>query len=90
MAPFSIQATPNPNSLKFSSQGAPFIEEGMGVYGSAAEADADPFARALFSVPGVVNVFMLPLFVTITKAPEADWNAIIPALEPALRAHLER
>lgn len=86
--PLAVHPTPNPNSLKFATEGPPFIEEGMGVYASTDEAATDPLARALFGVPGVANVLVLPRFVTVTKSPEADWDDILPAVEPILRAHL--
>lgn len=88
MALFSVHPTPNPNSLKFSAAERPFIPEGMGAYASAAEAEADPFARALFAVEGVANVLVLPAFATVTKRPDADWNAVLPQVEAVLRAHL--
>ncbi len=88
MPPFSIQPTPNPNSLKFTASGRSFIERGMGAFASAAEAEGDPLGEALFAVPGVYNVLVLPAFVTVTKRPEADWNAMLPNIERALTAHL--
>jgi len=87
MASFSLHPTPNPNSLKFAATDGPFIPSGMGAYASAAEAEADPLAAALFTVEGVANVLVLPAFVTVTKRPDADWNRMLPAIEDALTAH---
>jgi hypothetical protein len=81
---FSLHPTPNPNSLKFTATEGVFIPSGMGAYVSAAEAAADPLAAALFAVSGVANVLVLPAFVTITKRPEAEWNAMLPRLEAIL------
>jgi hypothetical protein len=81
---FSLHPTPNPNSLKFTATDGAFIPSGMGAYSSAAEAAADPLATALFAIPGVSNVLVLPAFVTVTKRPEADWNAMLPRLEAIL------
>ena len=89
MPPFSVQPTPNPNSLKFAAAGRPFIERGMGAFASAAEADGDPLGEPLFALPGVLNVLVLPAFVTVTKQPDADWNALLPEIERILTAHLE-
>lgn len=89
MPPFTVQPTPNPNSLKFTTSGRPFIEQGMGAFASAAEAEGDPLGDPLFAVPGVMNVLVLPPFVTVTKRPEADWNDVLPAVERILTAHLE-
>lgn len=88
MPPFTTQPTPNPNSLKFSTSGRPFIERGMGAFSSAAEAEGDPLGSALFALPGVHNVLVLPAFVTVTKRPDTDWNALLPGVERVLTEHL--
>lgn len=88
MPPFTVQPTPNPNSLKFSTAGRPFIDAGMGAFASAAEAEGDPLGAALFAVEGVLNVLVLPAFVTVTKRPDADWNAVLPQVERVLTEHL--
>lgn len=88
MPPFSVQPTPNPNSLKFAATGRPFIESGMGAFASPAEAAGDPLGEPLFAVPGVLNVLVLPAFVTVTKQPQADWSALVPEIERILTQHL--
>lgn len=80
--PVTPQATPNPNALKFS-VGGPV--GGPRSYTAANAAD-DPAAGELLEVEGVEAVFMTADFVTLTKAPGADWSDITP---PA-RAILER
>lgn len=89
MPPYTVQPTPNPNSLKFSTKGRPFIEQGMGAFASAAEAEGDPLGAPIFAVPGVINVLVLPPFVTVTKSPDADWNEVLPHVERILTTHLE-
>jgi hypothetical protein len=44
-------------------------------------------AKALFEIPGVVSLFFLNDFVTITKKPEADWDPILQAAKAALEKH---
>lgn len=88
MTPISIQPTPNPNSLKFSTSGPSFIPQGMLAFSSAEEAADDSLGAALFALPGVANVFVVPAFVTVSKAPAADWDALIPAIERILAEHL--
>lgn len=88
MPPFSVQPTPNPNSLKFATTGHPFIDAGMGAFSSPAEAEGDPLGEPLFALPGVLNVLVLPTFVTVTKQPDADWNALVPEIERILTDHL--
>jgi hypothetical protein len=55
--------------------------------GSAGEADT-PFAQAVFAVPGVVNLFGVNDFVTVTREPGASWDPIIAAVEAAAAEHL--
>ena len=57
----------------------------MRSFTSLAEAAADPLGIALFAVPGVAGVFVLPAFLTVTKTPEASWEAVLPGVEAALR-----
>jgi hypothetical protein len=33
-------------------------------------------------------VLILPQFATVTKHPDADWNALLPDVERVLNAHL--
>jgi hypothetical protein len=61
----------------------------MGAFSSPAEAAGDALGEPLFALPGVLNVLVLPAFVTVTKQPEADWNTLVPEIERILTAHLE-
>ena len=77
-----MQGTPNPNAAKFSlnrvvaSQGA--------TYRDAASAPAD-WAKRILEIPGVVQVFAVNNFISVTKRPEADWGAIATDVERILR-----
>ena len=83
---FQTQPTPNPNSLKIvRADGGPMLASGMVSATSFAEAATHPLAAALFAVDGVTGVFALPDFVTVTKRPDAVWNALLPGVEAALR-----
>jgi hypothetical protein len=55
---------------------------------SAADASEHAFARAVFATPGVASVFGVNDFVTITRDPDADWDAIIEAVQAAAAEHL--
>ncbi len=79
--PISVQPTPNPNAMKFS-VGVP-----VGGPKSASAPDGDPMTDALVGVDGVTSIFMTADFVTISKAPEADWDAITPAVTEILGSH---
>ena len=41
-------------------------------------------AEALFGIDGVVGVFATSDFVTVSKAPDADWEQIVPAVTEVL------
>lgn len=84
MPSFHSQPTPNPNSLKFTTEAGPFLAAGMVSCSNAAQAEAHPLAKALFALPGVVNVFILPHFLTVTKSPETSWHDLHPAVEAVL------
>jgi hypothetical protein len=82
-----VEATPNPNSLKFSTNRT--VWEGRAqTFHSPEQAFAQPLARALLAVSGVKNVFFLRDFVTVSREPGADWQPIAAAVEAALREHL--
>ncbi len=74
------QPTPNPSAYKFTLEGHRFDAPQTIDAGSAA---GTPF-EGLFALSGVVSVFATADFVTIMKAPDASWDAL---LEP-VRAHL--
>jgi hypothetical protein len=89
MAATQAESTPNPNSLKFTTDDGFFLDDGMAAYSSEADAKDDPLAQRLFSISGVVDVFITPQFVTVSKAPAADWGSVKPDVETVLVEHLE-
>ena len=89
MATIQAERTPNPNSLKFTTEDGPFIQEGVAAFSSEEEAKDDPLARRLFSVSGVDDVFITSQFVTVSKAPTVDWSTVKPEVETILTEHLE-
>ena len=80
-----MEGTPNPNAVKFtlnrtiSSQGK--------TYRDAAQADT-PWAKQLLGIAGVVQVFAVNNFISITKSPDATWDAIAPRAEEVLKGVL--
>lgn len=89
MTALQIASTPNPDSLKLTLEEGVFIESGMETFSSAAEAESHPLGNRLFSLPGVVNVFILPQFLTVTKHPAEDWDGLLPKIEAAINSYLE-
>ena len=83
-----IQPTPNINALKFLINRR--LTEGKSrTFRAPEEAGEVPLARALLSIPGVVQVFFLNDFITITRDPQADWDEIAGQVEGAIRSHFE-
>jgi hypothetical protein len=70
--------TPNPNAGKFA-LGRPSVPGGGSrSYASREQAVGDALAEPLFDLPGVVSVFMVADFVTVTKAESASWEKLVP------------
>jgi hypothetical protein len=72
-----FQPTPNPNAVKCILDG-PIRdpERGPASYRAAPPGEADPLAAALFGVPGVVGLLINGDWITVNKAPEAEWKAV--------------
>lgn len=70
-----IQSTPNPNALKFVLN-VPVKNEGKATYKSATECANNPLAKAIFTVPNVVEVYFFDNYITVTQDGNADWDAI--------------
>jgi hypothetical protein len=81
--PVSIDPTPNPNALKFS---VGTDVGGPKTFVAGRDVD-DPIAAALLGLEGVTSVFMTADFVTLSKHPDAGWDAIAEAAKQILEAH---
>lgn len=72
--PVHVFPSPNPNAMKFT--------VGRPVGGPATHTPAstpeEGFVAHLLAIPGVSSIFMTADFVTLTKAPDADWDTIVP------------
>jgi hypothetical protein len=85
MATVTPSNTPNPNAMKFSLDtklSAPMN------FGSAEAAKGNAFAEAVFATDGVVQVFGVNDFVTVTRRPGVDWRPIVEAVTAAAAEHL--
>ena len=80
--------TPNPNSIKITTDGVKFLKGGLESFSTASEAEGHPLGTALFRITGVENILILPDFLTVTKAPAANWSMMWPAIQDALEEHL--
>ncbi|MBX3468028.1 MAG: NifU family protein [Planctomycetes bacterium] len=76
------EPTPNPNAMKFVlsfSQGRT-----SQTFTRDKRAEAPAVLGELFDIDGVEQVFALDTFVTITRAPGADWDALVPPAREVL------
>ena len=82
------ERTPNPNSLKWV-MGRRIVEGTASAnFETPPESDVSPLAHALFSVDGVVGVFLAANFATVSKRDDADWVDIAQPVVDALKKHL--
>ncbi|MBL0927895.1 MAG: NifU N-terminal domain-containing protein [Phycisphaerales bacterium] len=86
-----FQTTPNPLALRCA-VAPPLPPAGAGAMRSysspaAASAAGDRLAEALLAIPGVTNVLIASEFLTLTRAPAADWRAIKAAARKAVAEH---
>jgi Fe-S cluster biogenesis protein NfuA len=80
-----IEETPNPNAVKFILR-EPVSNGTVYQYNSAATAQDDPLAKALFDVGHVVSVFYMDRMITVEKDDEGDWDELLPTLAVPIRA----
>jgi Fe-S cluster biogenesis protein NfuA len=64
--------TPNPNALQFVIN-AVLLDNGNISFASKKEAESDKMATALFERSGVMSVFVMDNFVTVTKDEKTSW-----------------
>lgn len=78
-----IQATPNPNAMKYilnlviAPQPASFF--------NAEAAKNHPIASRLFLIPGVSSLLLLNDFVTVNKRPDVHWKSISQKVRDILK-----
>lgn len=81
------EQTPNPNAMKFTVN-RKVSAKGSFSFNAAAEAAASPVGKALFAIPGVVGVFGVNDFVTVTKDDATSWDQLLGPIADALKASL--
>lgn len=85
MATATPQPSPNPNALRFQldTRLAETVQ-----WSSPADAEAHPFAAAVFAAGGVASIFGVNDFVTVTRTAGAEWDPIVEAVQQAAAEHL--
>ena len=85
MATATPSPTPNPDATKYTLDTT--LPEMVNIT-SAEAAAGNPFAEAVFAAGGVASLFGTNDFVTVTRQPGADWDAITAAVQAAAAEHL--
>jgi Fe-S cluster biogenesis protein NfuA len=78
--------TPNPATLKFI-PGQIVMPTGTADFRTVDTAGHSPLARSLFGVGGVDGVFLGSDFISVTKAADAEWFSVKPAVLAAIMDH---
>jgi hypothetical protein len=71
------EPTPNPNAVRFALS-SPVLGDKPRSFSSLAQAAGTAWAERLFGIPGVVGLFGLKDFLTVTKSPSVPWDGIVP------------
>jgi hypothetical protein len=79
-----FQPTPNPNAGKFTLNRKVVEGSSSKSFYNADDAAGHPLASALFELEGVVSVFMVDDFVTVTKAAAVSWETLVPSVQAVL------
>jgi Fe-S cluster biogenesis protein NfuA len=83
----TAEITPNPNTLKFNLP-AVLVESGSVNITDAEKAKGIALAETLFGIENVLGIMAGRNFVTVTKRPEASWNAMAQPIIEALKGLL--
>ena len=78
-----VQATPNPNALKFVLD-RPTTDGGPRSFRSLEEATDSPIGSGLLAVGGVESIFMTANFISVTKTEDAQWEQLVPEVTRAI------
>ena len=81
------QPTPNPDAYRFQLN-KPATEFDSTNFSSQDEASDDLFAKTVFNLYGVENVFIKDNFITITKSPVVGWGTLTGMVEKAVTSSL--
>jgi Fe-S cluster biogenesis protein NfuA len=80
-----IQETPNPNAVKFILK-EPVSHGTSHSFKTAADADSDKLAAAIFDIGEVESVFYMDKMITVEKSDDTEWDEILPLLAVPIRA----
>ena len=78
------QETPNPNAMKFTLNQT-VVETGSFSFNSGDADIAHSIAAAVVALEGVVSVFGVNDFITVSKSDSADWQILVPKVVDAIK-----
>ena len=78
--------TPNPDTLKFM-PGDKVLKSGSVDFSSIEASSTSPLASRLFEIEGVSRVFLSSDFISVTKTPLLEWNALKPSILTGIMEH---
>jgi hypothetical protein len=81
------EPTPNPNAVRFALS-SPVLGDRPRTFSRPEAAAGTPWAEKLFAIPGVVSLFGLKDFLTVTKSPSAEWSSIVDRAARVLSTEL--
>ena len=81
----SVSTTPNENAMKYTLN-CNAIESGHKTYANAQVAEESPVAKALFAIDGVMQVFLMADFISVTKKPETNWSSLEAPILDAIKS----
>ena len=81
------EPTPNPNAIRFALS-SPVLGDRPRTFSKPEAAKGTPWAEKLFLLPGVVSLFGLKDFLTVTKSPSAEWGPIVESASRILSTDL--
>jgi hypothetical protein len=74
-----IQETPNPQTLKFN-PGIKIVPKGTFTFNKGDDISSSPIAQALFTIEGVISIFIADEFISLTKDAKSDWEDLKPRI----------
>ena len=80
----TAEITPNPNTLKFNVNKT-LVASGSLNYPDKEKAKGSLLAEKLFEIENVIGVMVGHDFITITKAPAADWKPMVPTVTERIK-----
>ncbi len=78
--------TPNPETLKFV-PGVEILKSGTRTYNTSDSYVDAPIVASIFKIEGIKGVFLGKDFISVTKAPEQDWEYLKPLTLAAIMDH---